>query len=59
MAPFWLWWYHLGTTKLSSIDNKIEAVQYNAALVITRAIQATSKIKVSQELGLESVKSCR
>ena len=40
-------------------SNKLEAVQYNAALAITRAIQGTSKTKVYQELGLESLKSCR
>ena len=40
-------------------SNKIEAVQYNAALAITGAIRSTSRIKVYQEQGLESLKSRR
>ena len=31
--------------------NKIESVQYNAALAITRAIRGTSREKLYQELG--------
>ena len=38
---------------------KIEAVQYKAALAITGAIQGTSCDKIYQELGLESLKSRR
>ena len=42
-----------------AFSNKLEAVRYNAALAITGAIQGTSKTKVYQELGLESLKSRR
>ena len=42
-----------------SFCEKIEAVQYKAALVITGAIQGTSRDKIYQELGFESLKSRR
>ena len=42
-----------------AFSNKLEAVQYNAALAITGAIRGTSKTKVYQELGFESLKSRR
>ena len=35
---------------------KIESVQYNAALAITGAIKGTSQMKVYNELGLEPLK---
>ena len=38
---------------------KLEPVQYKAALVITGVIQSTSHEKIFQELGLESLKSRR
>ena len=38
-----------------SFCNKIESVQFKAALAITGAIQGTSHDKVNQELGLESL----
>ena len=38
---------------------KLEPVQYKAALVITGVIQSTSHEKIIQELGLESLKSRR
>ena len=38
---------------------KIESVQYKATLAITGAIQGTSRDKIYQELGLESLKSRR
>ena len=38
---------------------KLESVQYKAALAITGAIQGTSRKKIYQELGLESLKSRR
>ena len=44
---------------LSSLANKIESVQYNAALAITGAIIETSKEKLYQELGFESLKDRR
>ena len=44
---------------LSSLANKIESVQYNAALAITGAIRGTSKEKLYQELGFESLKDRR
>ena len=39
---------------LSSLTNKFESVQYNAALAITGAIRGTSKGKLYQ--GIESLK---
>ena len=39
-----------------SLCQKIESVQYNAALAITGAIKGTSQIKLYNELGLESLK---
>ena len=44
---------------LSSLTNKIESVQCNAALAITGAIRGTSKEKLYQELGFESLKDRR
>ena len=41
------------------LSNKLEAVLYIAALAITGAIRGTSNTKGYQELGLESLKSCR
>ena len=43
----------------SSFCEKLESVQYKAALAITSAIQGTSHEKILQELGLESLKSQR
>ena len=40
----------------SRLSDKIESVQYNAALAINGAIRGTSKEKLYQELGLESLK---
>ena len=42
-----------------SFCEKIESVQYKAALAITGAIQGTSREKIYHELGLESLKSRR
>ena len=42
-----------------SFCEKIEAVQCKAALAITGAIQGTSRDKIYQELGFESLKSRR
>ena len=42
-----------------SFYDKLESVQYKAALAITGAIQGTSRDKLYQELGLESLKSRR
>ena len=39
-----------------SFQNKLESVQYNAALAITGAIRGASREKPYQELGLESLK---
>ena len=39
--------------------NKLESVQYNAALAITGAIRSSSREKLYQELSLESLKSRR
>ena len=40
-------------------SEKIESVQYKATLGITVAIQRTSRDRIYQELGLESLKSRR
>ena len=42
-----------------SFCNKLESIQYNAALAITGAIRGTSKVKLHKELGLEFLKSRR
>ena len=42
-----------------SFQNKLESVQYDAALAITRAIRGSSREKLYQKLGLESLKSRR
>ena len=42
-----------------SINSKLESIQYNATLAITRAIKGTSRLKLYKELGLESLKSWR
>ena len=42
--------------KSESFLDKIESVQYKAALAIAGAIQGTSRDKLNQELGLESLK---
>ena len=42
-----------------AFSNKLEVVRYNAALGITGAIRDTSKTKLYQELGLESLKPRR
>ena len=42
-----------------SFIDKIESVQYDAALAITGAIRGTSRIKLYKELGLESLKDRR
>ena len=42
-----------------SFCEKLESVQYKAALAITGAIQGTSRDKIYEELGLESLKARR
>ena len=42
-----------------SFCNKVESIQYNAALAISGAIRGTSKTKLYKELGLEFLKSRR
>ena len=42
-----------------SFCNRIESVQYNAALAITGAIRGSSRDRVYQELGLESLRDRR
>ena len=39
-----------------SFSQKIESIQYNAAIAITGAITETSQLKLNKELGLESLK---
>ena len=47
------------TIKLLSFQRKLESIQYRACLAITGAIRGTSKEKIYQELGLESLQSRR
>ena len=42
-----------------SFHQKLESIQYNAALAITGAISGTSRAKLYQELGLESLQERR
>ena len=42
-----------------SFCEKLESIQYKAALAITGAIQRTSRDKIYEELGLESLKARR
>ena len=42
----------------SSLSNKIEPLQYNAALAISDAIRVSSKESMYQELSFESLKDC-
>ena len=42
-------------TSNESFKKKIEMVQHNAALIITGAFKGTSRDKIYQELGLESL----
>ena len=42
-----------------AFSNKLETVQYNAALAITGAIKGTSREKLYQELGLEYLQQSR
>ena len=44
-----------GQTYNTSFHQKLEALQYNAALAIAGAIPGTSKEKLYNELGLESL----
>ena len=43
----------------NSFHQRLESIQYNAALAITGAIRGTSKEKLYQELGFESLQSRR
>ena len=42
-----------------SFQQKVESIQYNAAIAITGAIRGTSKKKIFEELGLESLQHRR
>ena len=42
-----------------SFSNRLESIQYNAALAITGAIRGSSRDKIYEELGLEPLKSRR
>ena len=50
---------HLDYGDVNNLSDKIETVQYNAALAIEDAFRGTSKEKFYQELGLESLKDRR
>ena len=43
----------------SSFHQRLESLQYNAALAITGEIRGTSKEKLYNELGLESLQKRR
>ena len=45
--------------KMNLFSEKLESVQYKAALAITGAIKGTSREKIYLELGLESLKNRR
>ena len=47
------------TTNNSSLHQNLGKIQYNSALAITGAIRGTSKEKLYQELGLESLEKRR
>ena len=42
-----------------SVNNRLESVQYSAALAVTWAIKGTSRSNLYKELGLKSLKSRR
>ena len=46
-------------TNNSSFSDKIESVQYNTVITITKSIRTTSIQDLYQELGLESLRSSR
>ena len=50
-------WY--GQTFNASFKRKMKTIQYNAALAITGAIRSSSREKLYQELGLETVQQRR
>ena len=50
---------HYTFTKYIHVNETIEPVQCQATLAITGAIQGTSRDKIYQELGSESLKSRR
>ena len=43
----------------SSFHEKLESIQYNPCLTLTGAITSSSKEKIYQELGFESLRVCR
>ena len=43
----------------SSSHEKLESIQYNSCLALARAISGSSKGKIYQELGRESLRVCR
>ena len=47
------------TNLIISFFEKLESVQYKAAIAITGAIQSTSRNKTYEELGIESLKGRR
>ena len=49
----------MSNLKMNLFCKKLESVQYKATLAITGTIQGTSRDKIYQELGLESLKSRR
>ena len=46
-----------GQSYKSSFHEKLEAIQYNAALAVSGAVRGSSSEKLYQELGLESLKN--
>ena len=54
--PPGLWKYFIRPSINSSFHDRLESVQYNACLAITGAIRGTTKEKLHQELGLESLR---
>ena len=48
-----------GQSYKASFREKLESIQYNAALALTGAVRGSSSEKIYQELGLESLKKRR
>ena len=48
-----------GKPSNATFSNRIELAQYNAALSITGTVRGTSKEKLYQELGFETMKEMR
>ena len=55
----WLWRYYLWSSPECVVSPELESFQYNACLAITGGIRSSSREKLYQELGLESLQQRR